>query len=312
MTSTDAAGLHRGDERSDPAGGAESAVLGTPSHRTYLMCRPEHFTIGYRGDPWMNPQRRIDTARALAEWRTLYDVYLRLGHDVELIEPVPGMPEMVFTAGAGFVLGGVVYPARSGGEHRAPEEAAYERWFAAAGFEAVVPRGVNEGERDALVVGERILVAAGAGGSGLADAVGRGREVVRLGLTGAGRRRLETALAVLDPGGVVAAGAGVSGAGASSTGRSGPVIAYDPAAFDEESRATLAALYPDALLVGEHDAGALGLNTVSDGYNVVLAGPAAGFERRLRERGYNPIVLDLSELARGGGGAGSCTLELRR
>ena len=46
----------------------------------------------------------------------------------------------------------------------------------------------------------------------------------------------------------------------------------------------------------------LGLNSVSDGYNVVIAPRATGFERQLRERGYNPIGVDLSELLLGGGG----------
>jgi N-dimethylarginine dimethylaminohydrolase len=64
--------------------------------------------------------------------------------------------------------------------------------------------------------------------------------------------------------------------------------------------------------VSEEDAGILGLNSISDGYNVVIAKRAVGFEKQLRERGYNPIGVDLSELLRGGGGVKCCTLELRR
>ena len=56
----------------------------------------------------------------------------------------------------------------------------------------------------------------------------------------------------------------------------------------------------------------LGLNSYSDGYNVVIASRAKDFERQLRERGYNPIGVDLSELLLGGGGVKCCTLELRR
>jgi N-dimethylarginine dimethylaminohydrolase len=44
----------------------------------------------------------------------------------------------------------------------------------------------------------------------------------------------------------------------------------------------------------------------------VIASRAKGFERQLRERGYNPIGVDLSELLLGGGGVKCCTLELRR
>jgi N-dimethylarginine dimethylaminohydrolase len=44
----------------------------------------------------------------------------------------------------------------------------------------------------------------------------------------------------------------------------------------------------------------------------VIAKREVGFEKQLRERGYNPIGVDLSELLRGGGGVKCCTLELRR
>ena len=55
----------------------------------------------------------------------------------------------------------------------------------------------------------------------------------------------------------------------------------------------------------------LALNSASDGYNVVISPRALGFEKQLRERGYNPIMVDLSELLLGGGGIKCCTLELR-
>ncbi len=30
-------------------------------HRRYLMCRPEHFTVSYSINPWMEPSRPTDT-----------------------------------------------------------------------------------------------------------------------------------------------------------------------------------------------------------------------------------------------------------
>ena len=66
-----------------------------------------------------------------------------------------------------------------------------------------------------------------------------------------------------------------------------------------------------AVAAGETDAAILGLNSYSDGYNVVIASRAVGFEQQLRERGFNPIGVDLSELLLCGGGVKCCTLELR-
>ena len=75
---------------------SESASTQTPTRiaqrRRYLMCRPEHFTVSYRINPWMEPANPTDTARAVSQWQTLYDTYRELGHEVELIDPIEGLP----------------------------------------------------------------------------------------------------------------------------------------------------------------------------------------------------------------------------
>jgi N-dimethylarginine dimethylaminohydrolase len=88
-------------------------------------------------------------------------------------------------------------------------------------------------------------------------------------------------------------------------------IAYLPSAFDETSLAILRRRFPDAIIATEEDAAVLGLNSFSDGHNVVIAERATTFAKDLSERGYNPIGVDLSELLLGGGGVKCCTLELR-
>ena len=107
-----------------------------------------------------------------------------------------------------------------------------------------------------------------------------------------------TAIAVLDP---VQGPGGVDHAN----------IAYLPGAFDEPSRAILAERYPDAIRVSDEDGAVFGLNSASDGRNVIISPRAKGFETQLRERGYHPVLVDLSELLLGGGGIKCCTLELR-
>ena len=72
------------------------------------------------------------------------------------------------------------------------------------------------------------------------------------------------------------------------------------------------ALYPDAILAHRGRCRCLGLNAVSDGRNVMLpAAAAAPGAPELRERGFHPVGLDLSELLKAGGGVKCCTLELR-
>ncbi|NQX05120.1 N-dimethylarginine dimethylaminohydrolase [Rathayibacter sp. VKM Ac-2856] len=270
-----------------------AAPTRTPVAKAILMCRPEHFTVVYRINPWMDPQVPTDTALAVRQWQTLYDTYVELGFDVQLIEPEAGLPDMVYAANGGFVIDGIAYGASFTYPERQPEGPAYMDWFRGAGFDVRVPEEVNEGEGDFLLVGERIL--AGTGFRSASDShaeVARifGREVVTLELVNPSFYHLDTAIAVLDD----------------------TNIAYLPSAFSEEGNRVLRELYPDAILVSEEDAAVLGLNSFSDGLNVVIASRAAGFERQLRERGYNPIGVDLSELLLGGGGVKCCTLELRR
>lgn len=283
----------------DAAATPESAARRATS-RTVLMCRPDHFTVSYRINPWMHPQEPTDTGRAVRQWETLYETYLALGITVELIDPVEGLPDMVYAANGGFVLDGVAYGALFAYEERAAEGPAYMRWFEKAGYSVRGPHSVNEGEGDFLLAGDVILAGYGfrsdrASHAELADIFGR--EVVGLELVDPRFYHLDTALAVLDPepaNGMV------------------PTIAYLPAAFSESSRAELERRFPDAILVADSDAVVLGLNCYSDGQTVVIAAKATGFERQLTERGYTPVGVELDELLRGGGGVKCCTLELRR
>ena len=261
--------------------------------RTVLMCRPEFFTVSYRINPWMHPEDPTDTSLAVQQWEVLYNTYVELGFDVKLIDPIDGLPDMVYAANGGYVIDNIAYGASFTYAERQPEGPAYMDWFRENGFDVRVPENINEGEGDFLLVGERILAGTGfrsASNSHEEIAEIFGREVVTLNLINPSFYHLDTAIAVLDD----------------------TNIAYLESAFDEVSLAILRNLYPDAIIATEEDAAVLGLNSYSDGYNVVIASRAKDFERQLRERGYNPIGVDLSELLLGGGGVKCCTLELRR
>lgn len=265
----------------------------TPQHKTVLMCRPEHFTVSYAINPWMDPTKPTSTELALAQWQTLHDAYVRLGYDVHLVDPVAGLEDMVYAANGGFTLDGKAYGAKFTYEQRVPEGPAYMEWFGANGFEVHEPEHVNEGEGDMLLSQGAILAGHGFRTSLESHDELRGifdREVVSLRLVDPRFYHLDTAMAILDD----------------------TNVAYLPAAFDDASRAELERRYPDAILVDEADASVLGLNSFGDGTTMVIAQRATGFERQLADRGYETIGLDLSELLLGGGGIKCCTLELRR
>ncbi|TFC04967.1 dimethylargininase [Cryobacterium sp. MDB2-33-2] len=272
---------------------AATAPVRTAVKRTVLMCKPDYFTVVYRINPWMDPAIPTDTSLAVAQWQTLYDTYIGLGFDVHLVDPIDGLPDMVYAANGGFVIDNIAYGAAFTYPERQPEGPAYMDWFRDNGFDVRVPVEINEGEGDFLLVGDVILAGTGfrsASNSHEEVSAIYGRPVITLDLVNPSFYHLDTAVAVLDD----------------------TNIAYLPSAFDEQSLAVLRERYPDAIIVTEEDAAILGLNSYSDGYNVVIAARAKDFERQLRERGYNPIGVDLSELLLGGGGVKCCTLELRR
>lgn len=267
-------------------------VPGQATQPTVLMCRPEHFTVSYRINPWMHPEDPTDTSLAVKQWTTLYNTYVDLGFTVHLIESLPGLPDMVYAANGGFVLDGIAYGAQFHYPERQPEGPAYMEWFRAQGLDVREPESTNEGEGDFLLVGDTILAASGfRSDTSSHQEIAKifGREVVSLQLVNPSYYHLDTALAVIDE----------------------TTIAYLPSAFDEASLAILRERYPEAIIATEEDAAFLGLNSFSDGHNVVIAERATTFARDLADRGYNPIGVDLSELLLGGGGVKCCTLELR-
>jgi N-dimethylarginine dimethylaminohydrolase len=271
--------------------GADRAPERAPSIRRYAMTAPTFFTVEYAINPWMDTSVAVDTHLAFNQWESLRQTYKELGHTVELIEPIVGLPDMVYAANGGMMVNGKAVTARFAYPQRAGESAAYAEWMTRHGYRPADTRHTNEGQGDLLVVGSIMLAGYGFRTQRQAHdeiAAILQMPVVSLELVDPRFYHLDTALAVLDA----------------------TTIAYYPPAFSDPSRTKLLELFPDAIEVGSADAYVLGLNAVSDGLNVVLPAPATGFAEQLRTAGFRPIGIDLSELLKGGGSVKCCTLEV--
>lgn len=271
-----------------------------PLTRRYLMCPPRYFAVDYAINPWMDPSQPVDLRRALVQWTELRDTYRRLGHTVEEIEPQPGLPDMVFAANSGTVIDGRVLGSRFRVRERVPEAEHFRRWFLEHGYrDVVMPSRINEAEGDFAWTGRTILAGTGFRTDPEAHAEAQeilGVPVLSLRLVDPRYYHLDTALFVL-----------------SEASESAPAqIAYYPEAFSAGSQRVLARLFPDAVLAGAADAECFGLNGVSDGRNVVLPIEATALADRLAARGYEPALVDISELRKAGGGPKCCTLEIRK
>jgi N-dimethylarginine dimethylaminohydrolase len=267
--------------------------------RHYLMCPPTYFDVAYSINPWMDPNGHVARVLAVRQWSGLVDAYRATGHRVDLLEPLPGLPDMVFAANGATVVDGHALPARFARSEREAEAAVHAMWHQRNGIlygggEVQQPAAVNEAEGDFAVLSRKIL--AGYGFRTVPEAhreLARltGREVISLELVDPRLFHLDLALAVLDD--------------------ERDHIAYYPEAFSQPSRRLLAELFPDALIANEHDAYAFGLNAVSDGLHVFIPSGARQLREELAALGYWPISVDLSELSKAGGSVKCCTQEIR-
>jgi N-dimethylarginine dimethylaminohydrolase len=112
--------------------------------KSYLMCPPDYFGVFYEINPWMHQENRPDCALAMEQWHNLVANLRRAGATVEIIEPVKGLPDMVFVANAGLVDGRRLILSRFRHPERQPESIYTSQWFQARGSE--VAELVGEGD----------------------------------------------------------------------------------------------------------------------------------------------------------------------
>src|SRR5258707_2522198 len=177
------------------------AASRTPRARRYAMTPPTFYAVEYAINPWMDVTTPVDAHVAQAQWQRLRETYLRLGHRVDLVEPEPGLPDMVYAANGGFIANDIALVAKFRFAERAGEAKAYARWMSSAGYRPVSTRHVNEGQVVLLVVGEMVLAGCGfrtdrRAHTEIASALGR--PVISLELADPRFYHLDRALAALD------------------------------------------------------------------------------------------------------------------
>src|SRR3954454_12798611 len=236
-----------------------------PRNRTYLMCPPEHFTVEYAINPWMDTTVAVDASLALKQWELLRNTLSDLGHTVQVLEPRPGMPDMVYAANGAFSVDGTVYGARFRHPQRAAEAQSHQVFYAGRAWPFASPVHVNEGEGDFTYLpgayGGLILAGHGFRTEPAAHAEAQevlGRPVLSLHLVDPAFYHLDTALAGLDD----------------------RHVTYYPEAFSQASQRVLRQLFPDAVPADRDDAEAFGLNLVSDGRHVILNSEAVAMAEK--------------------------------
>ena len=125
----------------------------TTSQIRFLMCAPEHYDVDYVINPWMEGNiHKSSSDRAVEQWQKLHHV-IKEHAIVDLVTPHKGVPDMVFTANAGLVLGNTAVLSSFLHKERQGEEPFFKQWFEENGFTVhELPRDLPfEGAGDALL-----------------------------------------------------------------------------------------------------------------------------------------------------------------
>ena len=258
-----------------------------------LMCPPDYYGIEYEINPWMNRAVASDSAESHRQWRALYDTLIELGVKVERLEPVPGLPDLVFTANAGLVYHDRFISSRFRYGVRQGETPTSSAGPASFGFSVVtLPAGLHfEGAGDALFCGETLFAGYRFRSDARSHQLGR-RGPRRRGAAARARRSpiLSPRYVLLSPG---------SGHGDLLPWRLRRLRPFRPGGPD---RALIAASAEEAVTFS--------CNAVVVGRTVIMNEETPKLARSLRDAGYAVRPLRLTEFIKAGGSAKCLTLRL--
>ena len=258
-----------------------------------LMCPPDYFGIEYEINPWMNRQRQVNHEEAVRQWEGLTSALKFAGAKLELLEPVKGLPDLVFTANAALIYKKIAVLSRFRHEQRQGEEPINETWLSENEFSVLQMPSDRyfEGAGDALFVGDTLF----AGYSKRSDALSEqqlgellGCRVIPLELTDDYFYHLDTCFCPI----------------------SSDTAIYYPPAFDEYARKVLPQLVPNLIPLVREEAQSFAANAVVVGKTVVTNIGCARLHTELRLQGYEPVETPLDEFVKAGGSAKCLTLRL--
>ena len=263
----------------------------------FLMCAPDHYDVDYVINPWMEGNvHKSSRDRAVEQWQQLFHV-LKEHTLVDLVKPEKGVPDMVFTANAGLVLGDTAILSRFFHKERQGEEPFFKAWFEEHGFTVhELPKDLPfEGAGDALFDREGRWLWAGYGFRSELDShpyLARWLDIEVLSLRLMDERfyHLDTCFCPL---------------------ADGYLLYYGPA-FDAYSNRLIEMRVPEAkrIAIGEEDAVTFACNAVNIDRTIVLNKASDKLKQRLEAAGFRVIETPLTEFLKAGGAAKCLTLRV--
>ena len=260
------------------------------------MCPPSEFAVPWQINPWMNLENQPNKETAWRQWHKIFEIYQRLRLRVLLIQPIKGLPDMIFTANAAwgrkgnFVISSFRHP------ERRPEQDYYKTWLESRGFKTTEPpSGINfEGQGDFITTKEAYLFGHGIRSSIEAmDFIKKNmnliKEIIPLKLVNQKFYHLDTCMMYIYP---------IN------------AIMYFPEAFDEEGLSRIKNLEANKIEVTQEEAESFICNGIYFEDTIVLGGRTERIAPMLQEKGLEVIITDVSEFKKSGAGIRCLTLFL--
>ncbi len=258
-----------------------------------LMCKPKHYGVFYEINPWMRRDIPVNKPTAEQQWQTLYETLLDLDVTVKLVEPIEGLPDMVFTANAGFIHQQEVWVSSFKTQERQLESKHFSEWFKKEEFMPINSEydftDPFEGAGDALFFNNHLI--AGHGFRSEANIYQlpffQQFNPVLCELVNPHFYHLDTCFCPLND----------------------SLAMWYPDAFSEESQQKMLKL-GEFITVPEAEAKRFACNAVVVGKHVILPSGCPETYRQLEEHGFQVHACDMSEYLKSGGACKCLTLAL--
>jgi N-dimethylarginine dimethylaminohydrolase len=258
-----------------------------------LMCRPTNFQVSYVINPWMKPGS-VNSQNALSQWQELKKALNSQNIEVETIIQDTTLPDMVFAADQAIIKNNNLVLSNFHYKERRGEKKHYQGWFEQQGFNIKqLPKNYYfEGSGECIWFGQTLFVGTGFRNSPhVCRFLGKYLEVeaICLELVNPRYYHLDTCLFVLNE----------------------TTAFYYPQAFSLKSKRLLKKMIPNLISFTEEEVNNFAANSLATDHHVVVQTGNASFTRQIKDLGYTPVEVNVSEFMKSGGGIHCLTQVLK-
>jgi len=257
------------------------------------MCPADYFGVFYKINPWMDMANKVDSLRANKQRNELVTIYKDLGIKVCNIDPIDGLPDMVFAANGFFAIGKRAVVSRFRHKERQQETTYFNEWLKQNNFDVVDPgKIIYEGEGDTFLVSDTIYQGWGFRSDPEIVKVFReafpNNDVKLLHLINDKFYHFDTCFFPI----------------------AANLVYYYEDAFDSETNKIIRNSFKKAISVTKEEAMTFSLNSIRHNNIIIVNSHSKKFTERLRSEGFEVVPVDVSEFMKSGGSVKCLTNEL--